>query len=459
MRKLVAAIDFGTAKMICLVGEKIDNEVKIIAYRQVPSKGIKRGEVINIQNVLDIVGPLIKEIETSTGLIINEVFAGIGDKNIKCYSKTSNIVRKNPDDMISEEEINVMTADIYNLDAKNGEKILQVIPQSYNVDEYMGVSEPVGMVGKEISATYKTFVGKGNARQFIINVLQKSHLKLRKVFLSPLASAKSAITAEDKELGCAIVDIGAGTTSLTIIVNNVVRYSSIIPFGGNSITNDIAQGCGLSVKQAEDLKINQGSCLSSSPSNDTSITITTSSGRETKEISKRFLAKIIEARTAEILEAVDYEIMRIGYKQQLKGGLILTGGTSRLLHITKLAEIITGMEVKTATPFFSVTCDSEQGIDAPEASTAVGLALYGLEQMEYEHFVKPGVIEAVKETAKGIEQEIPYNVDEKREDDEDDTSKIENINPDKKEKKEKKGGIKSILNNLLKNDSMFNNQA
>lgn len=386
MRHLIAAIDLGTTKTVCLVGEKTPSGIKIIGYSQAPSKGVLRGEVINIQHVLDSMLPVVKEVENAIGHHINEVFVGIAGQHIRCTSMAHQATRKQPEELITQEEIDTITQNMYGTFVQNGEKVLHVIPQSYNIDDYMGITEPVGMIGQQINANFKLFIGRNNSAQFSNNVINRAGIKLRELILEPLASAKAVLTEEECEVGVAMLDIGGGTSDLLIIQDGIIRHAAVIPFGGNSITEDIRMGCGISSKHAEQLKIQHGYCVSANAPKK-SIVIPGIGGREGREISFGVLAGIIEARMAEIFEAVDYEIERSGFKNQLQAGIVITGGTARMLSICELASLVTGLESRVAYPDENISSESLSEVFAPAASTAVGLILTGFEKMAREKTV------------------------------------------------------------------------
>lgn len=384
MRNLIAAIDLGTTKVVCLVGEKTANGIKIIAFSQAPSKGVMRGEVVNIQHVLDSMTPTIKEVENTIGEKINEVFVGIAGQNIRCATNGSQTIRTNPEELISAHEIDTITRNMYGTFCQGDEEVLHAIAQSYNIDDFMGVSEPVGMIGKQIAASFKLFIGKKNSAQYSNNVIKRAGLKLKELILEPLASAKAILNEEEMEVGVAMVDIGGGTCDLLIVQDNIIRHAAVIPFGGNSITEDIRIGCGISSKHAEQLKIDHGSCFSAYAPDNKRIVIPGLGGRESREISFKVLANIIEARVSEIMEAVDYEIEKSGYKKLIKGGLVLTGGSSQLANICQLSNLITGLDTRIAVPDVSIAPDSVTDIYKPTLSTAVGLIIKGFEKMEAE---------------------------------------------------------------------------
>ncbi len=396
MRNLIAAIDLGTTKVVCAVGEKTTSGIKIIAHSWADSKGVLRGEVVNIQHVLDSLIPVLHNIENAIGYKINEVFVGIAGQNIRCISGTSQTPRKNPEELITHKEIDEITAGMYGTFVQNNEKVLHVIPQSYNIDDYMGVTEPVGMIGQQISANFKLFIGKNDSVKFSNNVINRAGLKLNEIILEPLASAKAVLTDEEKEVGVALLDIGGGTSDLLIIQDKIIRHAAVIPFGGNSITEDIRMGCGVTQKQAEQLKVHHGCCVSGNAPKK-AIIIPGVGGREGREISCGVLAGIIEARMAEIFEAVDYELERSGCKRFLQAGLVITGGTSKMGCISQLASTVTGLPARISSPAENICADSVLEVFSPEQATVVGLVLCGFEKVAHGGKVNTG-------------QEISYDI-------------------------------------------------
>lgn len=382
MRNLIAAIDLGTSKVVCLVGEKTDAGIKIIAINEASTKGISRGEVINIQSVLDAMTPTIRNVENAIGEKINDVFVGIAGQNIRCEQSNSHTTRANPDEFITSEEVNDITSKMFGNIAQRDDEVLHAIPQSYNIDDFMGITEPVGMVGKQIFSNFKLFIGKKNSADIKRNTISKAKLNLKGLILEPLASAKAVLDDEEKEVGVALLDIGAGTTDLLIIQDNIVRHTAIIPFGGNCITEDIKQGCGVSSKTAERLKVEKGSCMSSI-ADDKKVRINGIGGRDNKDIPVKHLAEIIESRIEEILEAAMYEIEKSGYLNQINSGIVITGGTSQLANLQQFARLVTGMEIRLAVPSRQYA-EIEVPISKPALSTAVGLVVLGFEKMEKE---------------------------------------------------------------------------
>ena len=262
MNNYIAAIDLGTTKVVTLIGEKTDSGIKIIAFREAPSKGVMRGEVVNIQNVLDSMMPLIEDIKREHEIEIKEVYVGIAGQNIKCTTARISRNRGRSDELISESEVDEMMKEMANSRVNAGEKILHVIPQAYNVDDHIGMQSATGMTGTRIEGDYKLFIGKTNSVEHSRLVINRAGLKLKELILEPVASAKAVLTDDEMELGVAMIDIGGGTTDLLIYEDNIIRHTAVIPFGGNSITEDLRQGCGVSLRNAEQIKIQYGSCYS-----------------------------------------------------------------------------------------------------------------------------------------------------------------------------------------------------
>lgn len=385
MSNYVAAIDLGTTKVATIVGEKSAGGIKIIAYSEFPSTGIRRGEVIVIQKVLDALTPTIEDVKSQIegeDFELDEVYVGIAGQAIRCTSASIKKVRMFPSDIITEKEVNAWTQEMYEYEVDKKEAVLHVIPQSYNVDEYLHQTDATGMLGKEIEAFFKLFVGRISAVKSCREVINRKKLKIKKMFLEPIASARAVLSDNDMEIGVAMLDIGGGTSDLLIIEDNIIRHTAVIPFGGNSITEDIRQVCGVSFRDAEILKKQHGSCLSEYAQETKVINIPGRDGLTAKQISFKLLSSVIEARVSEILATVAYEIEQSGFKDKLRAGLFITGGSSYINHIQILAKHILGIDVRLAQPdSYAIMSTSVEDVFKPSCSTAVGLILKGFEDM------------------------------------------------------------------------------
>lgn len=379
MKDYIAAIDLGTTKVVSAIGEMTDNGFRVVALKEAPSQGVSRGEVLNIQQVLNSLQPTIQEIKEEEGYEIKDVFVGIAGQNIRCESNSNRKTRRRSSDLVSDEEIREMESDMYKLKVNIGEEVLHVMPQFYNVEDHMGITNPVGMSGSQIEGNYKMFIGKRTSAECSKAVITRAGLSLKRLILEPVASASAVLTEDEKEIGVAMIDIGGGTTDLLIYHDNIIRHTAVIPFGGNSITEDLKSGCGVSAKTAEQIKIQYGSCYTEFAPDNKTVIIPGIGGRDSREVSFKFIAKIIEARVEEILEAIMYEIEHSGYMDRLGAGIVITGGGSALTHLVPLVRFKTGMGARIVAPSKSITANSCESAFKPSSSTAVGLLINGYE--------------------------------------------------------------------------------
>ncbi len=379
MNEYIAAIDLGTTKVVTLVGERTESgRFNILAYLEVPSSGVSRGEVENILHVVNTIRPTIEEVRRNSGVNFTEVYVGIAGQHIKCIETRGDIIRKNYDIEITEDEVLELEKSIYNIRMDPGEEILHVIPQTYIVDEKSGIIDPVGMLGKRLEANYHIVIGKTVSAEHTQRCINNVGLQLNKLILEPIASAAAVLTDDEREAGVVLVDIGGGTTDIAVYHDNVVRHTAVIPFGGNVLTNDIKEGCGVLLRQAEQMKVQYGSCFGELAPENKIIAIPGISGREPREISFRTLAQIIEARMDEIITAVMYEVERSGYADKIHAGIVFTGGGSSIQHLSQFVKYKTGLDVRMGKPNY-LTTESGGDLLRPTFSTAIGLIMKGFE--------------------------------------------------------------------------------
>ncbi|MDR1054838.1 MAG: cell division protein FtsA [Prevotellaceae bacterium] len=382
MSEYVAAIDLGTTKVVTLVAKKTESgRYNILAHSEAPSSGVHRGQVENIQEVVNAVKPTIEEVRRKSGINFTDVFVGIAGQHIRCIESRGDLQREDYDLEISAKEVKRLEDSMYNIRMEPGEEILHVIPQSYNVDDSLGVNNPVGRLGQRLSANFHIIIGKTLSAQHTQRCIDRVGLSLNRLVLEPLASAKAVLTEDEKEVGVAMVDMGGGTTDLVVYYDKVVRHTAVIPFGGNVITADIKHGCGVLARQAEQMKVQYGSCLASMAPQNKIITIPGISGRESREISFKTLASIIEARLEEIIGAVMFEIERSGFMDKLSAGIVFTGGGAMFSDMPQFIRLKTGFDVRIAKPQY-LTPECSPDIFRETYSTAVGLIMTGFEYIE-----------------------------------------------------------------------------
>jgi len=263
-----------------------------------------------------------------------------------------------------------------------GEKIIDVLPQEFIIDGEAGVKDPKGMLGHQMGASFHIVTAQTSAAQNIMKCIEKSGYNLQHMILQPLASAEAVLSLDEKEAGVVLVDIGGGTTDVAIFLDGIIRHTAVIPFGGEIITEDIKAGCSIIKKHAEDLKVKFGSALASENRAEEVVAIPGLRGREPKEITLKNLAKIIQARMEEIIEAVYQEIKSTGLEKRLIAGIVLTGGGAMLKHIEQLTQFITGMDTRIGYPNEHLAANSVDEMTSPMYSTGLGLVLMGMQRAD-----------------------------------------------------------------------------
>jgi cell division protein FtsA len=370
---LIVGLDLGTTKTCAIVGEVNKEGIDIIGCGSAPSKGLRKGMVINIENTADSINKVIEEAELMAGCRISSVYTGIAGSHIKGINSHGVIGIK--DQEVRKNDISRVIEAAKAIAIPLDREIIHVIPQEFIVDEQDGIQDPLGISGVRLEAKVHLVTGAVASAQNIIKCANRNGLAIKELVLQPLASSESTLEVDERELGVALVDIGGGTTDIAILQGGSIRYTSVIPLAGNHLTSDIAIGLRTSLKQAEEIKIQHGCALSSLVSKDETIEVTCMGGRQPRKISQRFLSQIIQSRVEEIFNLASKEIIRSGYKELMASGVVLTGGTSLLEGIVETGERILDLPVRVGYPN-SVGGLSEI-VKTPIYATAVGLVLYG----------------------------------------------------------------------------------
>ncbi|HDR88462.1 MAG TPA: cell division protein FtsA [Bacteroidetes bacterium] len=379
----VAAIDIGTTKIVAIAGRKNEQgKLDVLGMAKTPSKGVKRGVVLNIEETVHAIRTVVEEAQAKLGVKFGNVFVGIAGQHIRSVRNRGYINRDPDQEEISREDIIALIDDMRKIHVDVGEEIIHVLPQDFIVDNETGVKNPVGMSGHRLEGNFHIVIGQTASARNIEKCVRKVGLNIHQLVLEPLASAEAVLTDDEKEAGVALVDIGGGTTDIAVYYDNVIRHTAVIPFGGNVVTNDIKEGCSILLRQAESLKMQFGSALGDIAQDDKVVTIPGISGREPKEISFKSLAYIIQSRMEEIIDAVTFEIESSGYLDKLAAGMVLTGGGALLRHLSQLVKFRTGLDVRVGLPNEQLAGDADQEVNQPMYSTSVGLVLKGYEILE-----------------------------------------------------------------------------
>ena len=400
--EIIVGLDIGSTKIACIVGRKNEyGKVEILGLGKSPSLGVSRGVVANIQHTVDSIRAAVAEAEQKAGVEIRVVNVGIAGQHIRSLQHRGSIMRNTIEDEIEQKDVDNLIDNMYKLVLPPGQEIIHVIPQDYIIDNEQGIRAPIGMSGICLEANFHIITGQLAAARNIEKCVSKAGLEIAELILEPLASSEAVLSAEEKEAGVALIDIGGGTTDIAIFQDNIIRHTAVIPLGGNVITEDIREGCSIIKTQAEALKVNFGSALASENRDEEIVSIPGLKGRDPKEISLKNLANIIQARTEDIIEQVYYEIRNSGFENKLIAGIVLTGGGSQLKHIAQLASFMTGMDTRIGYPGEHLGKAPSDEVGKPMHATGVGLVLQGFLSAEKKNRKNNSKVSTHSEKTKG----------------------------------------------------------
>ena len=380
---IIVALDIGTTKVCAIAGRKNQfDKIDVLGVGIVKSEGVSRGVVSNIDKTVKAIKQAVEAAENNTKTKFDKVHVGIAGQHIKSLHYKSLLIRNDMDSEISQDDVDKLITDMYKLVLPPGDKILHVLPQEFTVDDEQGILDPIGMSGIRLEANFHIITGQIGASKNILRCIEKVGLEVADMTLEPIASADAVLSDQEKEAGVALVDIGGGTTDITIFKDGIIRHTAVIPFGGNVITKDIQEGCNVMHTQAEKLKVRFGSALGDEIYDNRIITIPGFRGKEHTEISEKNLSRIIQARVEEVFDYIFWEIKRSGYDKKLIAGIVLTGGGSLLKHIEMLAEYHTGMSCRKGQPIEHLAHGYNQNLASPIYSTSIGLLIHAINNAE-----------------------------------------------------------------------------
>ncbi|TAE86927.1 MAG: cell division protein FtsA [Bacteroidetes bacterium] len=385
-KKVIVGLDIGTTKVCAIVGTKNEfGKVEILGMGKADSLGVIRGEVRNIDKTVKAIREAIDKAKASMQggnirIEINSVHVGIAGQHIKSKQHRNSVSRNNPEDEIVLEEVIAFIKETEKLALPPGDKIIHVLPQEYQVDDFADVADPVGIAGVRLSANFHIITGHVEAIKNINKSVHRAGLDVADLILEPLSSAEAVLTPEEMEAGVCLVDIGGGTTDVAIFRNGIIRHTAVIPFGGNIITDDVVEGCQVLRNQAELLKVKFGSAVAEENKENEIVCIPGFHGRPPKEVSVKNLAMVIQARVEEIFESVLYQIKSSGLERKLNAGIVITGGGSQLKDLSKLVEYVTGMDSRIGYPNEHIAKSIVDEIKSPMYATGVGLVIKGLNE-------------------------------------------------------------------------------
>lgn len=382
MGKHITAIDLGSSKIALATGCSTDSGIRIVSYHEVPSAGIRNGEIINIFHVEQAVSKLIEKAEKDLDEPIDQVILNIGGKFLHKENQSFSVHRPNPMQFITAEEIESLTKARNNTRNNAGEILLEASPIKYTIDEYVGIpyEEAVGMSGNDIEAEFLMVFGKESLLNYRRQIMDSCNLAIKKAILSPIAAARAVLTETELENGVVLVDIGKGTTEIVMIKDGIVLDVASLPFAGDSITNDIKNVANITYKCAEEIKIQRGNCCPEIVPENSRLVIKNQDGIVESEVDMNLMTNVIEDRLIEIFEAVRHIIDNSRWSGKLASGVVITGGTAYLENIRQLAQAMLGRNVRLAAPRTAIASDSVEAAFDSYAAVAVGLVLEGFER-------------------------------------------------------------------------------
>ena len=379
-KKLLVGLDIGTSKIAAIVAEiKPEGGFEIIGMGSHPSRGLKKGVVVNIDTTVNAIQRALEEAELMADCKIREVYTGIAGSHIRSFNSQGMVAIKDQEVAQSDIERAVDTARAVQI--PNDQQILHVLNQEFIVDGQEDVREPLGMNGVRLEVKVHIVTGAVSSAQNIVKCVRRCGLEVRDLVLQPLASAQAVISDDEKDLGVALMDIGGGTTDLVVYTHGAIRHTAVIPIAGDQITNDIAMALRTPTKDAEDIKERYGCALSQLANPNDMVDVPGLGDREPRQLSRKTLSEVIEPRVEELYSLVQTELRRSGYEELLSSGVVITGGTSVMQGMVELGEEIFHMPVRIGLPKYQGGL--AEVVRTPRYATAVGLLLDGVSQVQH----------------------------------------------------------------------------
>jgi len=381
--KYVVGLDVGTSKVAAIVGELLDEDgLDIVGIGVAESNGIRRGVVTNLEAAVESIKKAIEEAELTAGVEIDSVHLAVAGPHIKGFNSRGVIAVAGKSREIMRDDVRRALDAAKAVSLPSGREILHVLPQDFVVDEQDGIGSPIGMTGARLEVNVHIVTTSATAIQNVVGCVNRAGVRVVESVIGQLASAESVLTADEKELGVALVDIGGGTTDVAIFERGSLWHTGVIGIGGDHFTNDIAVGLRMPIPDAEKLKRKCGCALSAMVEEDETMDVASVGGRRSRVMPRRILSEVLQPRAEEIFHLVWDEIRRAGYEKSLNSGIVLTGGASILEGMPEIAEQIFDLPIRRGAP--SGIGGLADHVSSPAFATAVGLAMYAQRNMTAE---------------------------------------------------------------------------
>lgn len=371
--KIIVGLDIGTTKICAVVGEMLDDEINVIGVGSHPSTGLRKGSVVNIESTVDSIKKAVQEAELMAGCDISSVYVGIAGNHVKGFNSHGIIAIKGRE--ITQNDVERVIDAAKAVAIPTDREILHVIPQEFIVDDMESIQNPVGMTAIRLEAKIHIVTGAVSSARNIVKCCNKAGLEVCDIVLESLASGQAVLSAEEKELGCVVADMGGGTTDIALFRDNNVKFIYELTVGGHNLTNDISIGLRTPLPEAEKIKIDHGTCMPEHVRNGATIEVPAVGGRAPKKLSKAILAEILEPRVEEIFSLLKKELFSNGLENAFPAGFVLTGGSVVMDGVTEIAESVFNVPIRIGEP------DKIGGlkdiVKNPAYATGVGLVIFG----------------------------------------------------------------------------------
>lgn len=388
---IIAAIDVGTTKTVAIIAQKNeDGSLEILGLGNEKSIGVRHGSILNITETVNCIKAAISTAQDQANVKIDNVYVGIAGQDIRSICSSGGITRKSTENEISAEDIKELILSMHGTSVNVGEKILHVIPQTYNIDGISCETKPIGMSGKRLDANCHIVICRMESTEQLKKCIERSGLTVNETFLQPLASSAAVLTEDEKEVGVALIDIGGGTTDIAVYINNIIQHTAVIPLGGDNITKDLQKGLAILKDAAEKVKIQCGHAISDDSSLQNKVAVVKGiNNRPPKEFSYKRIAQIIQARLDDIFDIARFELESAGLLKQLGAGIVVTGGGALLNNIQQYIYYKCNNESRIGKPSIRITenktGEKTDDITSPVYSTSIGLLMLGLEHQLTNH--------------------------------------------------------------------------
>ena len=372
-RRLLVGLDIGTSKVMTIVGEiSPENVLEVIGIGSNPSRGLKRGVVVNIESTVQSIQRAIEEAELMAGCEIHTVYSGIAGSHVRSLNSHGIVAIRDKEVSTGDVERVIDAARAVAIPAD--QKILHVLPQEFLIDSQEGIREPIGMSGVRLEAKVHLVTGAVSAAQNVVKCIQRCGLEVQDIVLEQLASSYAVLTEDEMELGIGLVDMGGGTTDIAVFRGGAIQHTAVIPIAGDQVTNDIAVSLRTPTQHAEEIKIKYACALSQLANPDETIEVPSVGDRPPRRLARQTLAEVVEPRYEELFSLVRDELRRSGFEELIAAGIVLTGGSVKMEGVVELAEEVFHVPVRLGIPQFVEGLSDV--VRNPIHATGVGLLLY-----------------------------------------------------------------------------------